>query len=68
MAKIDDLGLMKFPPEGLFIDRNKVNRIAYLKGVNDTLIALTEHIKKKSPESLPEFVDDILKFIESYYE
>lgn len=68
MSKIDDLGIKEFPHKGLFIDRNEAQRVAYMKGVNDTLIALTQKLKYKSPESLPDFVDYILKFIEEYYE
>lgn len=67
MSKINDLGIKEFPPKGLFIDHNEDKRIAYKKGINDTLGALICTLKK-SPESLPEFVDNILKFIEGYYE
>ena len=68
MSKIDDLGIKEFPHRGLFIDHNEAQRVAYMKGVNDTLSALTKKIAYKSPESLPDFVDYILKFIEEYYE
>ena len=68
MAKIDDIGIEKFPKTGTITDRNAEKRTAYLKGVNDTLIALTNQIGSKVPESLQEFLDRILKFIEGYYE
>ena len=68
MAKIDDLGLHVFPPTGTLVDWNESKRVAYLKGVNDTLIALTEQIKKTDPKDLPTFINSILKFIEEYYE
>lgn len=68
MSKIYDLGLKEFPPKGLFIDHNENKRLAYEKGINDTLSKLRTRITSKIPESLPEFVDDIFKFIEEYYE
>ena len=67
MAKIDDIGMEKFPKTGTITDWN-AEKTAYLKGVNDTLIALTNQIGSKVPESLQEFLDRILKFIEGYYE
>lgn len=68
MAKIDDLGLHAFPPTGTLVDWNESKRVAYLKGVNDTLIALTEQIKRTDPRDHPAFINSILKFIEGYYE
>ena len=68
MAKIDDVGLMKYPPKGLLIDHNEGNRIAYIRGVNDTLSELRMMLQKKVPDTLPELLDNVLKFMESYYE
>lgn len=68
MAKIDYLGLQNFPPKGILIDRNEGKRLAYMKGVNDTLGELRKMLQKKVPDTLPELLDDVLKFMESYYE
>ncbi len=68
MAKIDYLGLQNFPPKGILIDHNEGKRLAYMKGINDTLGELRKMLQKKVPDTLPELLDDVLKFMESYYE
>lgn len=68
MSKIDDLGIKKFPPKGLFIDHNESQRTAYKKGVIDTLKALMEKINTTNPKDFKTFVDVVFKFIGDYTE
>ena len=68
MGKIDDLGIKKFPPKGLFIDQNESQRIAYKKGVFDTLKALMEKINTTNPKDFQTFTDVVFKFIGDYIE
>ena len=68
MEKIDKISFEKYPSGTLFQNSQSLQRLAYLKGINDTLTQLRLEIQSKVPEDLPEFVDRMLKFIESYYE
>ena len=70
MAKIDDLGLQKYPVKKsiIGIDTNETKRLAYMQGMNDTLINLKVRLQTTRPNNLPEFIDSVLSFMESYYE
>lgn len=70
MAKIDDLGLQKYPVNKniIGIDTNETKRLAYMRGMNDTLINMRLMLQTTAPNNLQDFIDSVLSFMESYYE